>query len=116
MSTLVLAACGEEKAPSWKGEWKNSGGDKRVCRKSFTFKGENNFEIQNLRVQGGEQSSGTYKHIESNDYEFDYGGGSDNFTIIVEKNTMKVHSSGKDTICEYTKVDKIRNKYENPWE
>lgn len=25
---------------------------------------------------------------------------------------MKVHSSGKDTICEYTKVDKIRNKYE----
>ncbi|MEX6701748.1 hypothetical protein ABS315_19330 [Peribacillus frigoritolerans] len=59
MSALVLAACGEEKAPSWKGEWKNSGGDKRVCRKSFTFKGENNFEIQNSRVQGGEQSSGT---------------------------------------------------------
>ena len=25
---------------------------------------------------------------------------------------MKVHSSGKDTIYEYTKVDKIRNKYE----
>ncbi|MFS0600199.1 hypothetical protein AB1L16_26355 [Peribacillus frigoritolerans] len=63
MSALVLAACGEEKAPSWKGEWKNSGGDKRVCRKSFTFKGENNFEIQNSRVQGGEQSSGTYKGI-----------------------------------------------------
>jgi hypothetical protein len=116
MSALVLAACGEKKAPSWKGEWKNTGGEKSVCRKSFTFKGENNFEIQNSRVQGGEQSSGTYKHIESNDYEFDYGGGSDNFTIIVEKNTMKVHSSGKDTICEYTKVDKIRNKYENPWE
>lgn len=52
MSALVLAACGEEKAPSWKGEWKNSGGDKSVCRKSFTFKGENNFEIQNSRVQG----------------------------------------------------------------
>lgn len=69
-----------------------------------------------IQEEGGEQSSGTYKHIESNDYEFDYGGGSDNFTIIVEKNTMKDHSSGKDTICEYTKVDKIRNKYENPWE
>ncbi|WP_249596621.1 hypothetical protein [Peribacillus frigoritolerans] len=106
---------GEEKAPSWKGEWKNTGGEKSVYRKSFTFKGENNFEIQNSRVQGGEQYSGTYKHIESNDYEFDYGGGSDNITIIVEKNTMKVHSSGKDNICEYTKVDKIRNKYENPW-
>ncbi|WP_350301390.1 hypothetical protein [Peribacillus frigoritolerans] len=116
MAALVLAACGEEKAPSWKGTWKKKDGEKSVCRDSFTFKGENNFEIQNSRVQGGEQSSGTYKHIENNDYEFDYGGGFDNFTIIVEKNTMKVQLSGKDIICEYNKVDKIRKKYENPWE
>lgn len=110
MSAFVLAACGEEKAPSWKGEWKNTGGEKSVCRKSFTFKGENNIEIQNSRVQGGEQSSGTYKHIESNDYEFDYGGGSDNFTIIIEKNTMKVHSSGKDTIANILKSIKFSMK------
>ncbi|CAH0277181.1 hypothetical protein SRABI96_03868 [Peribacillus sp. Bi96] len=114
MAVLVLAACGEEKAQSWKGTWKKVDEENSVCRDSFIFKGENNFEIQNSRVQGGEQSSGTYKHIENNDYEFDYGGGSNNFTIIVEKNTMKVQLA--DTICEYNKVDKIRKKYENSWE
>ncbi|WHY54752.1 hypothetical protein [Peribacillus simplex] len=59
MAALVLAACGEGKALSWKGTWKNTDEEKSVCRDSFTFKGENNFEIQNSRFQGGEQSSGT---------------------------------------------------------
>lgn len=71
------------------------------------------FKIQDSRA---ENNLLVHKHIENNDYEFDYDGGSDNFTIIVEKNTMKVQLSGKDTICEYNKVDKIRTKYENPWE
>lgn len=50
MAALVLAACGEEKAPSWKGTWKKVDEENSVCRDSFIFKGENNFEIQNSRV------------------------------------------------------------------
>ncbi|MFD4932143.1 hypothetical protein ACFWMS_25270 [Peribacillus butanolivorans] len=110
MAALVLAACGEENvdktaSSSWNGTWEKIDGEKSVCRDSFTFKGENNFEIQNSRVQGGEHSSGTYKHIENNDYEFDYGGGSDNFIITVEGDTMKAQLSSSDNVCEYKKVD-----------
>lgn len=51
MAALVLAACGEGKAPSWKGTWKNTDGEKSVCRDSFTFKGKTilKFKIQESR-------------------------------------------------------------------
>lgn len=109
MALLVLTACGKEKSFTssldWNGTWEKLDGENSVCRDSFTFKGDNTFEIQNSRTQGGERSSGTYEAIEGNDYQFDYGGGSDIFNISFEEETMKVQLSGKDTVCNYNKVD-----------
>ena len=104
--TILLTACSSETSSnSFNGTWEKADGEPSVCRDSFTFSGENNFQIQNSRVQGGETSSGTYKHIEKNDYQFDYGGGYDSFNIEVNDDTMSVQMAGSDNVCEYNKVN-----------
>lgn len=105
--TVLLAGCGgeSETSNSFNGTWEKADGEPSVCRDSFTFKGENSFQIQNSRVQGGESSSGTYKHVENNDYQFDYGGGYDIFSIEENDNTMNVQMAGSDNVCEYNKVN-----------
>lgn len=106
MIVLSLAACSDNKTANiFNGTWEKAVGEANVCRDSFTFKGANNFEIQNSRVQGGENSSGTYKHIENNDYQFDYGGVSDMFNIEVTDNIMNVQMSGSDNVCKYNKIN-----------
>ncbi len=106
MIVLSLAACSDNKATNtFNGTWEKADGEPSVCRDSFTFKGEDTFEIQNSRVQGGERSSGTYKHVENNDYKFDYGGVSDMFNIEIKDDVMNVQMSGSDNVCKYNKVE-----------
>jgi len=105
MAILLTACSNETSSNSFNGTWEKADGEPSVCRDSFTFLGENNFQIQNSRVQGGETSSGTYKNIENNDYQFDYGGGYDSFNIEVNDDTMSVQMAGSDNVCEYNKVN-----------
>ncbi|MED4587875.1 hypothetical protein [Priestia flexa] len=103
---LVLSACGSNGVSgsnSFNGTWEKAEGEPAVCRDSFTFKGDNVFEIQNSRAQGGETSSGTYKNVEENDYQFDYGGASDMFTIEIEGNSMTAQMAGSKNVCKYNK-------------
>jgi hypothetical protein len=98
-----LVACGSKK-DQLNGTWKKAKGESSVCRDSFTFSEKNTFEIKNSRLQGGERSSGTYKLVEDNKYQFDYGMGYDTFNIDVKGNTMKVSISGDDLVCKYKKA------------
>ncbi|MBT2281680.1 hypothetical protein J7E51_27890 [Priestia megaterium] len=105
---LFLSACGSKEttgAEALNGKWEKADGEPAVCRDSFTFKGEDTFEIQNSRAQGGESSSGNYKNIEGDDYQFDYGGGSDMFTLKVDGDTMTAQMSGSKNICKYNKTE-----------
>jgi hypothetical protein len=102
--SLLLAACSSGNSNSLDGSWEKVGDD-AGCRESFTFSGENNFEVQNSRLQGGETLTGTYTNTEGNDYTFNYGQGTNNFTIEVNDNSMNVQLQGSDNVCEYTKVN-----------
>ncbi|MBU8855383.1 MULTISPECIES: hypothetical protein [Priestia] len=103
---ILLSACGSKETTgpeAFNGKWEKADGEPAVCRDSFSFKGEDTFEIQNSRTQGGETSTGTYKKIEGDDYQFDYGGGSDMFTIKIDGDTMTAQMSGSKNICKYNK-------------
>lgn len=107
ISALLLVACSNKTNSSMlNGTWEKATGEASVCRDSYTFSGENSFQIQNSRIQGGENSSGTYDHVEGNEYQFNYGAGYDTFYIeLNNNNTMNVQFQNKDNAtCKYEKV------------
>lgn len=99
---LLLSACGSKES-GLNGEWVKADGEDTVCRDSFTFKGEDTFEYQNSRAQGSEHATGTYKNVEGDDYQFDYGGGYDTFTLKLDGDTMTAQMSGSERVCKYNK-------------
>ena len=102
---LLLSACGSKES-ALNGKWVKVKDEKAVCRDSFTFKGEDTFEYQNSRLQGSEHATGTYKKVEGDDYQFDYGGGYDTFTIKVDGDTMTAQMGGSDNVCKYERSEK----------
>ena len=106
MIVLSLAACSDNRISNkFNGTWEKVDVEEVGCRDSFTFKGNNKFEVQDSRLQGGKKYTGTYKNIGENDYQFNYNEGTNNFTIEVTDNTMNVQMSGSDNVCKYTKVN-----------
>ncbi|MBR8643907.1 hypothetical protein KEH51_01515 [[Brevibacterium] frigoritolerans] len=67
MSALVLGACGEEKHHLGKGNGKIRVEKRVFVENPLPLKGKIILKFKIQESQGGEQSSGTYKHIESND-------------------------------------------------
>jgi hypothetical protein len=107
LSTVVLlTGCNNASANPLTGKWEKTEGSV-FCRESFTFQKENTFQFKNSNKTSGSTVTGTYKHIEDNDYQFDYGGGYDMFTIKLNKNggTMTVQMADSDNICTYDKVE-----------
>ncbi|MBD7939762.1 hypothetical protein H9655_22225 [Cytobacillus sp. Sa5YUA1] len=104
-SILILTACSNSSANSFIGTWEKVDTEEAGCRDSFVFKDNNQFEVQNSKLQGGKLLTGTYEHIENNDYKFNYSEGTNNFTIEVEDQSMTVTMAGSDNVCEYNKID-----------
>lgn len=102
--TSILGACSNETSSNFNGTWEKAKGESSICSDSFTFSGKDAFEIQNSRIQGGETSSGTYKHLQKDQYQFNYGMGYDTFKIDVNGNTMDVTLLGHNSVCKYNKA------------
>jgi hypothetical protein len=100
--TSILGACSKD--TNFNGTWVRAKGESVICRDSFTFSGSNNFTVQDSSAQGGHKYSGVYKHLDGDQYQFDYGIGNNTFKIDVNGNTMDVTLLGQDSVCKYNKA------------
>jgi len=104
--TMSLGACGSSNPleGTWTKSKQESKSLQNICDESYTF-GEKTFDIEGSEYKGGEDFSGTYKNIEDNKYQFDYGGVSDTYTLKVKDNTLTVKLNSSDNVCKYTKAE-----------